>query len=89
MRRNWSFSTFQHYIGYSSHYIHTCILHRGKKGKTDIGNTTLIQRDSTTATLVLIRPRNTATPMNTIDINNENMNGMWEPATGIEPGYSA
>jgi len=25
-RRNWSFTTFQHYIGYSSHYDHTCIV---------------------------------------------------------------
>ena len=31
------FTTFQHYIGYSSHYIHTCIMHRGKKRETEIG----------------------------------------------------
>ena len=30
-RRNRSVTTFQYYIGYSSHYIHTFIMHRGKK----------------------------------------------------------
>ena len=27
----------EHYIGYSSHFIHTCIVHSGKKGETEIG----------------------------------------------------
>ena len=51
----WSFTTVQHYIGYSSHYIHTFIMHREKKRETEIG-----YRDtwnSTTATLVLLRAR--------------------------------
>ena len=30
-RRNYSFTTFQHYIGYSSHYIHTFIVHKGER----------------------------------------------------------
>ena len=61
----WSFTTFQHYLGYSSHYIHTCIVHRGKKGETEIG-----YRDtwnSTTATLVLLSARSTA-PIHGSDI---------------------
>ena len=57
-RRNWSVTTVQHYIGYSSHYIHTFSMYRGKKGKTEIG-----YRDtwnSTTVTHVLLCARSTA-----------------------------
>ena len=32
-RRNCGCTTFQYYKGYSSYYIHTCIVHRGKKGE--------------------------------------------------------
>ena len=45
--------TFQHYIGYSSHYIHTFIVHKGKKGGTEFGYRATW--NSTTATLVLLR----------------------------------
>ena len=52
------FTTFQHYIGYSSHYIHTRIVHRGKEGEREIGYRETW--NSTTATLVLLRARSTA-----------------------------
>ena len=96
-----SFATFQHNIGYSSHYIHTFIMHRGKRGETEIGYRETW--DSTTATLVLLRDRGT-TPihgtdmlrpqmddMSTMDIYmySEMMNAMWEPAPGTEPRSSA
>ena len=53
-----SVTTFQHCIGHSSHYIHTVIVYRGKKGKTEIGYRETW--NSTTSTLVLLRARGTA-----------------------------
>ena len=58
MRRNCSFTTFQHYIGYSSHYVHTFSMYRGKKGETELGYRETCS--STTATLVLLNARSTA-----------------------------
>ena len=57
-RRNWSVTTFQHYIGYSSHYIHTFRMYRVKKGETEIGYRKTL--NSTTVTLVLLRARSIA-----------------------------
>ena len=59
--RNWSLTTFQHYIGFSSHYIHTC---RRKKGETEIEYRDL---EFYTATLVLLRARSSA-PIHGTDI---------------------
>ena len=56
--RNWSFTTFQHYIGYSSHYIHTFSMYRRREGKTEIGYRETW--NSKTVTLVLLRARSTA-----------------------------
>ena len=53
-----SCTTFQHYIGYSSHYIHTFRMYRGKKGETEIGYRKTW--NSTTVTLVNLRARSTA-----------------------------
>ena len=38
-RRNWTFTTFQHYIGYSSHHNHTCIVQTGERKKRQKSNT--------------------------------------------------
>ena len=46
------------YIVYSSHYIHTFRMYRGKKEETKIGYRETW--NSTTATLVLLRARSTA-----------------------------
>jgi len=76
-------------------------VYRGKKGETEFGYRETW--NSTTATLILLRARSAApihgidilrahprlTMMNTMDIYNEKMNDMWEPAPGIEPGSSA
>ena len=51
------FSTFQPYLGYSNHYIHTCIVHGGKKGETEMG-----YRETWNSTFhpVFLRSRSTA-----------------------------
>ena len=38
-RRNWSFTTFKHYIGYSSHYIHTLIVYTEERNQRHISDT--------------------------------------------------
>ena len=38
-RRNWSVTTFQHYIGYSSHYIHIVIVYTGEIKETQKSDT--------------------------------------------------
>ena len=94
------FTTFQHYIGYSSHYIYTFSMHRGKKGETEIGYTERhgippqqpwffyvpgLQLQYTGSSFyVLIRRM----MMNTMDIYNEKLMIMWE-APRIELGSSA
>ena len=99
-RRNWSSTTFQHYIVYSNHYIHTFSMQRVKKGETEIGYRETWH--STTATLVLFMcPEYTGSPfyvpirrtmMKTMDIHvyNENMSDMCrEPTPSIEHRSSA
>ena len=87
-------TTFQHYIGYLSHYIYTFIVRTEEKRRDRIR----IQRDMEFHhTLVLLRARSTAqihgiailrpirrTMISTMDIYNEKMNDMWEPAPGIK-----
>ena len=58
--RNWSFTTFQHYIGYSSHYSHTVIVHTWYIEERQTSDTERETWNSTTATLVLLRTRSTA-----------------------------
>ena len=60
---NWSFTTFQHYIGYSS-LICTHLLCRGKK-ETEIESRETY--NSTIATLVLLRARSTV-PIHGTDV---------------------
>ena len=103
LRRNWSCSTFQHYIGYLGHYIHTLCMYRGTKWETEIGYREMW--NSTTVTLVLVRAWSTA-PIHGIAILRPHPSPsvgrwwirwiytmkrwiMWEPAPGIEPGSSA
>ena len=73
-------------------YLHIYRAYRGKKGETGFGYRETW--NSTTATLVLLRARSGVQlrytePMNTMDIYNEKMNYIWEPAPGIERASSA
>ena len=59
-----SFTTFQHYIGYSSHFIHTFSMYRENKGETEVGyretwNSTTVTRARSTAPIheiAILRP---------------------------------
>jgi len=82
---------------FKSLYSHIYRAYRGKKGETEIGYRKTW--NSTTVTLFFYVPeiqlRYTGptfyvpirrTMMNMMDIYNEKINDMWEPAPGIEPG---
>ena len=61
-RMNSSFTTFQHYIGYSSNYSHTCIVDREIRKERQ-----KLAWNFTTVTLVLLRSRSKV-PIHGIDI---------------------
>ena len=100
-RRNWSFTTFQHYIRFSSHYIHIVIVHteeRKERQNSDTERHGIPPQPPWFLYMPGAQLRYTGSPfyvpirrtmMNTMDIYNEKMNDMCEPAPGIEPGSSA
>ena len=100
-RRTWSSTTFQHYIGYVSHYIYTVIVRTEEKKERQDSDTErhgippqppwffyvpgVQLRYMGLPFYVPIR----RTMMNTMDIYNEKMNDMWEPAPGITLFHSS
>ena len=101
-RRNWSFTTFQHYIGYSSNCIHTRIVHKGiikdRQQRSDTERHGIPPQPPWLFYVPGVQLRYTGSPfnipirrtmINTMDIYNEKLNDMWEPAVGIEPGSPA
>ena len=79
----------EHYIGYSSHYIHICIVHiekRKERQKSDTERHGIPPQSIWFFYLPGVQLRYTV-PVHAMDIYNDKMNDMWEPAPGIEdPG---
>ena len=87
-------------IGYSSHYIHTCIVYREEREerqKSDTGKHVIPPQPPWFFYVPGIQLRYTGstfyvpirwTMMNTMDIYNEKMNDMWESAPGVKHGAS-
>jgi len=100
-RRNLSCTTFQHDIGYSSHYIHTFIVHieeRKEKQNSDTERHGIPPHPPWFFYVPGVQLRYTGSPfyvpirrtiLNVMDMYNEKMTDMWEPAPSIEPAWKA